>query len=547
MDRRRRPGAAGPSVFIMSCLKERNMGSQLNGNGVGLQDRPKQNPPKQDLRFQNYTVAGASNDEVSEFHPDEEVIEGRPHREVIEGRTLADLVKEVLEIGKEWPKRVGDKLVVVDARGPVWLDTTSMLMAWLDSQRKIDWKKGSDLVPQQRLFDYLRMTLVRHDLLELLPHWPPVPGVLYVHRKPPVSDGTYLTRLIAMFAPATELDRQLIEAFFLGLFWGGRAGGRPGWLITGPEDDPERGIGVGKSSLAEAAALLVGGMMDVAAHDDIVTIQKRLFSPPSRHLRLARLDNLKETRFSWAELEALITAVVISGYQLRRGEARRPNLLTWVLTLNGASLSRDVAKRFVNVKLARPTYSPTWRRDLETFITDHRWQIIADIGSALAAPAPALPADLHSRWGDWEAGVLARLPEPAALLALIQQRQEAVDDDSEETELVRSHFRDELQRVGRDPDRVKVFVPSGVAADWLKAATKQHRQTNKASAYLRQLAIPELRKSKHDGRPGWLWQGVQADENARTEKPFSPSLPHKSAGANGKEESRPAVDGSAAT
>jgi hypothetical protein len=52
------------------------------------------------------------------------------------------------------------------------------------------------------------------------------------------------------------------------------------------------------------------------------------------------------------------------------------------------------------------------------------------------------------------------------------------------------------------------------SAIWLRAATKKHRGTSQATAYLQGLRIPALSKTKKDGRPGWRWRGPQAPADA---------------------------------
>jgi len=69
------------------------------------------------------------------------------------------------------------------------------------------------------------------------------------------------------------------------------------------------------------------------------------------------LDNLKTFKLSSGELEGLITTDVISGHRFYFGEASRPNTLTFCLTINGASLSKDMSQRVVPVVLDRPDYS----------------------------------------------------------------------------------------------------------------------------------------------------------------------------------------------
>jgi hypothetical protein len=118
------------------------------------------------------------------------------------------------------------------------------------------------------------------------------------------------------------------------------------------------------------------------------------------------------------------------------------------------------------------------------------------------------------RWAAWAGAVLARVDNPEECRAVILRRQQEVDHDRGEAELVEAEFREMLSRAGHDPDRGCVFIPSGKAADWLRAATKKHRTTSQASAYLQGLGIPALSKTKKDGRPGWRWRGPLAPADA---------------------------------
>src|SRR5262249_20169306 len=152
-----------------------------------------------------------------------------------------------------------------------------------------------------------------------------------------------------------------------------------------------------------------------------------LLSPEARGKRVLLIDNIKTLKFSWDALESLITAEVISGRQLYVGEGRLPNCFTVCLTLNGATLSKDMAQRTVIVKLGRPAYRATWREETSAYVEAHRWAILGDLVAALKAPAG--PLARYSRWGSWEALVLARLPEPADAQRVIAERQDAVDED----------------------------------------------------------------------------------------------------------------------
>ena len=123
--------------------------------------------------------------------------------------------------------------------------------------------------------------------------------------------------------------------------------------------------------------------MTFSQREDIAAIKKRLLSPKSKGIRVALLDNLKTLKFSWADLEGLITSPTISGHQMYVGEGHRPNSLVWFLTVNGATLSKDMADRCINIKLGRPEFDPNWEADVRNFIQEYRWQILSEIRSQI--------------------------------------------------------------------------------------------------------------------------------------------------------------------
>jgi len=300
------------------------------------------------------------------------------------GRMIDEMRAELLTLTGGWPQRVGSKLFATTPDNNVqWLGSASDLFAWIEPQAKVMWKRGEGMVPRDVFYRHLLMTVDRFDAIETVPHIPSVPGICYIHPPLPESDGSHLDWLVKRFSPLTSDDGVLIQAFFLSLFWGGHPGSQPAWLFTGPDGDEQRGRGIGKSKIAELAGLLAGGTIEVSPREDIVKIKKRLLSAEAMKMRVARIDNIKDQKFSWGDLEALITSPVVSGHQMHKGEAQRPNTLIWVLTLNGARLSRDMAQRCIIVKLQRPEYSPTWESETRAFIETNRWKIISDIGMAL--------------------------------------------------------------------------------------------------------------------------------------------------------------------
>src|SRR5690606_13036722 len=146
----------------------------------------------------------------------------------------------------------------------------------------------------------------------------------------------------------------------------------PALLITAQGNDSEQGRGVRKSVLADMLGQFAGGLFDARQNEAGPQIVTRLLTGGNQ-LRLPRLDNVNSRHFSWAAFEGLLTASQISGRRLYAGDAQRPNLLTWILTMNNPSLSKDIAQRCQVTRLARPSNHGNWRRDVEAFIEQHRW------------------------------------------------------------------------------------------------------------------------------------------------------------------------------
>jgi hypothetical protein len=443
-------------------------------------------------------------------------VDGKP---VKVGLAAARIACDLSDLTGGWPRRVGDRLFARgDDDAPLWLDAQEGLMAFAGRHLSgglangLHWVKGEDKLSQAHFFAHLRQTTERFDAVEALPHFPPMPAVYYMHRTPEGGDGQALARFVARFRPAEPVDAQLIRALLLTLFWGGSPGQRPAFLIEGEADDPQGGRGLGKSTLAQMAAALAGGHIDARPGEDIDKLMTRVLSKDALHLRAALLDNVKTLRFSWADLEALITTDVISGRKLYVGEGRRPNTLTWLITLNGASLSRDMAQRVVPIAVRWPPFDATWEDDTKALLARERWAIVGDLLALLQREVPKL--ERYSRWSAWEQGVLSRVEDPAACQEAIARRQQARDDDTAEADIIREGFAEELRRRRHDPDREAVWIPARVAAAVVNEATGEKYPTNRATSYLGTLTIAELRKSNRQGVRGWAWRGVQSDPQA---------------------------------
>jgi hypothetical protein len=428
--------------------------------------------------------------------------------------SMSEIIDAVNDRMQGWPRRIDNMLFVDDPTyGLDYFDrrTTAGLFGWLRRHNKVQWAKGGDFVAQAELFAECERTAQRYEAIELLPHEPPVAGIYYRGNAPEQGDGKHLNHLLDQFRPETSTDRDLIRAAFMTVFWGGPSGCRPAFVVT--SDD---GRGVGKSKLPECVARLCGGSIDVSANDAIDTLKSRLLSPEARTLRIAMLDNVKTLRFSWAELESLITNPVISGKQMYVGEGQRPNLLTWLITLNGVSMATDMAQRSVIIKVVRGENDGPWWEETSSYIDQHREQIIGDIIGALRAE-PFHPRGFRfSRWATWEQHVLFRLSEPSDAQRLILDRQDEANCEQEETEIIEEYFAEQLRRLDYDPHTAQVRIPVDVAARWYGWAVGEKTKTTAVTRKLKQMASEGQAKritpdpSRTYGR-GFIWSGSGAD------------------------------------
>jgi hypothetical protein len=249
-------------------------------------------------------------------------------------------------------------------------------------------------------------------------------------------------------------------------------------------------------------------LIDFEHDSDGEKLKKRILSPGALTKRIALLDNIKSPKFSWAQLEALITASTISGHRMYIGESTRPNTLVWFITLNGPSMSTDLAQRCVFIKLAASEKNATWEADTLAYVRDHRQAIIGDLVACLREEAT--PLRRYSRWATWEAAVLCRLPEPEEAQAIILERQNVIDAEIEEAGIVEEFFAHQLRRLNyRDDD--KVHIPSPVASQWFSRALETKHSTQSASRAIKQM-IDERRlknltcnASRKRGR-GFVWE-----------------------------------------
>jgi hypothetical protein len=192
--------------------------------------------------------------------------------------------------------------------------------------------------------------------------------------------------------------------------------------------------------------------------------------------------------------------------------------LIWVITLNGASLSKDLAQRVIVVKVKRPSYSPTWENKVRDYIEENRWAIIGDIVAELRAPA--LVDDdvrVRLRWGPWEQEVLFHVPQAVRCQSLTLERQGEIDDDAEMRNHLREAFRSLLEKNGyRPPDDYVVAFTAAEVAKIVREVTgdKKHDSDPAACKFLKQHGVPEIGTNKKTAGTLTVWRGANVSPDA---------------------------------
>ncbi|MEQ8786237.1 MAG: hypothetical protein RIC55_08055 [Pirellulaceae bacterium] len=425
---------------------------------------------------------------------------------------MQDIIDRTLKLNGDFPRRVGPDLFTQERDQIVWLPKADNLFGWLHGHVSgIEWYNGPSCVTKNEFHSRLEQCVRQYAAASDLPHFPPYPGIYYSHSKIVAGSGDALREFVRFFAPETTADVDLIEAFVATAFWGGPGGSRPMFAITS-----DHGRGVGKTTLIKKLGRLHNGYFDFSKGEDIEKIKKRLLTPEAAMKTIVLIDNVKTRKFSWGEMEALITSSEISGYANYRGERVRPNVFTWAITLNGPALSKDFAQRVVNIKLVMPTYSDTWDEDIDQFIDTNRAAIIADIAALFERPSVKL--NTYSRWGAWERAVLSRTAEPNEAQQVILERRAKLDADAESDSDLEDHVAEQLRKLGYDTDTAWVHIPTARINSWYHEATgckphdaRRHIEQSFDEGSLRRL---KLNPSNREGR-GVLWMGTPESKSVQ--------------------------------
>ena len=468
----------------------------------------------------------------------EAATEGGKAKDIRSPVHIMDLVRELNTRFLGFPRMVGETLFDHERNsGHIrFISEPSELMAWISekSGQLVEWSKVEGAVSQEQLVASVRANVPRYQTISGIPCWPPRTDVYYTHGQLPPADPDHeiLDQFLALFCPATDADAILLRGFFASpLFY--RLGVHKPLFVV----DSTGGQGSGKTTLVNLLAMLYGGDDPSCAspiglvQDDLTNAQqfdritRRLMSATGRQKRVLLVDNV-EGFFDSPSLASLLTEPYLTGMApYGRGEEHRPNDLTYCLTSNSATLSRDLIDRSIFIHVRKPDSSTVgrvgWVGKVHEFIRQHRMQIIADIVGILERKARFTFATV-SRFPDWEAEVMAPMAGNAdayesAWKAIIARRGDA-DGDADEAESIRSHFAEYLTALQLDPDRDPVWIQSDVLKVWCSRAIQGFggRDSRAAGQKLRNLIkaglLPEmsaeLQKYPHNGpkrRRGIAW------------------------------------------
>ena len=455
---------------------------------------------------------------------------------------LPEIAAAVTQAAGNWPRRCGGMLFVSSDR-PVelpeqnaiqYLTDVDELFAWMQKHCDVRWGTGDVLHPvsgerltaptKREFFAYLEDNASpSYRSAESLPHVPPMQDVFYIPCRLPAVDHSDLTtplwELVSRFNPETEEDRMLMLAALMTPGWGGPAGTRPAFLFTSTH-----GMGVGKSATASVLADIWGGSIGIGASEDWDQVKKRLLSDDALGKRICIIDNLKG-KLSGGDIEGAITAKELDGWKPYHGQASRPNFLTWYLTANSPSLSRDLANRSIIIRLGAQKHGEDFIGWAEKFIPANRAAILAEIFEKLAGPPKCLIARVNrDRWGGWQDGVLSRLDSGNTLAAMSAGRRPDVDSDLDDSEDIARAVLNLVSNVYPDHETRRVFIGRKQLFVRLQfdGVTDKSMSPKGVTSWVRNNcgsgSLKFLSETKQAGARGWLYFGPDADASCPISK-----------------------------
>lgn len=427
---------------------------------------------------------------------------GKPTNEVTkEPRAHQDMLDDLSRRFLGFPRRVGRRQLFDHDRDSgkiVEIDYPVQLKAWIGrrSKRPAEFTRGDGFVGVDEFYESVVVTAQEYQSVSLVPDWPRRAEVYYAHDAIPNPSPTheYLQDFVDMFLPATPIDRCLIMAFVCCPLWFIPGVPRPSWII-----DSKDGQGSGKTKMVELISELYGAAPITVSKNDIERdqkeVRKRCVSRSGRNARVFLVDNVTGN-FKSPDLAALISYKNISGMApYGHGEESRPNNLVYVITSNSATVDSDLADRSLYIHVRKPQDRLGWVQRVQTFIEEHRLEIVADIIDLLKTHKQFAPPSY--RFSEFDACIL----QPCCgcldmYRQVIEQMSTARAESNVEEELARSiidQFTHRLTRMGLFGQ--PVFLQNRVVNSWTREAVQdiyEFKQSEYPIQLVRNLAKTRL-------------------------------------------------------
>ena len=395
------------------------------------------------------------------------------------------------------PYRVGEELFDRDhdTKKINYIYDAAGLFSWIARKtgQVVQWSKIEGCVTKQEFFEALKSEAKVFSAISFTPDYPVRADVYYTHPAlpSPSKDNHVFWRFVDFFNPVDEINRSLLTAFIMAPIFYKPMAARPLWIIDSPN-----GQGSGKSAIPEMVAYLYGEdwnegrPIDVSLYDlekNYQEIVKRVISTTGRNARIMRLDNVTGTLRS-TNLAMLVTTGSITGRATYgRGEENRPNNLTYVVTINGATVDTDIASRAYYIMVARPKMNPKWSDDIQEYIRENRLQIFADILDIIRNHVPFNTAPI-TRMPQFEVAILQAACQTEErykdVLEYLTNKKEETNTDEELARRLEEEIRQHLASVpvlfGRptiNPETDRVFIRSYILEEWFKGEMWLGRKT----------------------------------------------------------------------
>lgn len=477
---------------------------------------------------------------------DGETANGKPKKEKVP-RKINEMVADLHVRLVGAPYRVGEELFDRDHdTGAInYMFDASDLFSWIARKTRqiVEWSKIDGCTTKGEFFAALKSEAQTYSAISFTPDYPVREDVFYTHPAIPApsEDHAVFRRFVDFFNPVDSVNKSMLTAFIMAPIYYKPMAARPLWIIDSPN-----GQGSGKSVIPEMVAylygenLLEGKPIDVSVYDlekNYQEVVKRIISTKGRNARILRLDNVTGTLRS-SNLAMLVTAGSITGRATYgRGEESRPNNLTYVVTVNGATVDTDIASRAYYIMIAKPKMNPHWTGDVLDYIKKNRLQIFADILDIIKNHRP-FSASPVTRMPQFEVEILqAACGTEEQYLKVIEYLNGKKEETNTDEELARRIEEEINQHVisaeplfghpGLNPQEDRIFIRSYVLEEWFRNAAWLKNKT--PTEFIRNMAktgmIPQVdpvtmrwpsnNEKRFTRRSGIMWNYQKKDRDAR--------------------------------